>query len=283
MKGKTVLITGANQGVGKATAVALARDGAQVSIVSRSSERGRAAVADIESASGSKGVELIVADLSSVAQVRRVAAEFKSRHVRLDVLVNNAGVFVPKRHVTVDGLEETFAVNHLAYFVLTNDLVDLLASSAPARVVNVASDAHGAGKMHWDDLQFATHRYGGWSAYAQSKLANLLFTFELARRLDGTRVTANAVHPGVVASGFGRTYGGLMAVLYRLGGPFMLTPEQGARTSIHVASSPDVEGVTGKYFARSRLARPSAAARDETSQRKLWALSEEIVADLRSH
>jgi NAD(P)-dependent dehydrogenase (short-subunit alcohol dehydrogenase family) len=281
MEGKAVLVTGANQGVGKATAIGLARLGAQVTIVSRSAEKGRAAAADIEAASVSKGVELIVADLSSRAQVRRVAVEYGARHARLDVLINNAGVFVPRRHTTGDGLEETFAVNHLAYFVLAHDLLDLLKSSAPARIVNVSSDAHRRGKMHWDDLQLARLRYTGWAAYAQSKLANLLFTFELARRLEGTRVSANALHPGVVASGFGRTYSGPMALLYAIGGPFMLTPEQGARTSIYLASSPEVEGVSGKYFARSRQVSSSTASRDEAAGRKLWAISEGLVAESR--
>jgi NAD(P)-dependent dehydrogenase (short-subunit alcohol dehydrogenase family) len=279
MQGKTVLVTGANQGIGKATALALSRQGANVTIVSRNADKGRAAAADIDAASGLRGgVELIVADLSSQAEVRRVAAEFKVRHTRLDVLVNNAGVFVPKRRVTVDGLEETFAVNHLAYFLLTHQLLDLLKAGAPSRVVNVSSDAHGHAKMHWDDLQFANNRYSGWRAYAQSKLANILFTYELARRLEGSGVTVNAVHPGVVASGFGRTYRGAMAILYTIAGPLMLTSEQGAKTSIYAASSQEVDGVSGRYFSRCRPAKSSRISRCGASQRKLWALSEEMVA-----
>jgi NAD(P)-dependent dehydrogenase (short-subunit alcohol dehydrogenase family) len=278
MQDKTILVTGANQGIGKATASALARRGARVTIVSRSPDKGRAAAAEIDAAAASTGrVELIVADLSSQAEVRRVAAEFRSQHAKLDVLVNNAGVFVPERHQTVDGLEETFAVNHLAYFLLTLELIDLLKSSAPSRIVNVSSDAHRHAKMHWDDLQFAEHRYSGWRAYGQSKLANVLFTYELARRLEGSRVTANAVHPGVVASGFGRTYRGPMALLYAIAGPFMLTPEQGAKTSVHVVSSPDLEHVSGKYFSRRRAVESSALSYCEASQSKLWALSEEMV------
>lgn len=280
MRDKTVLVTGANQGIGKAAAMELARQGANVVIVSRNADKGRAAVADVEARTGSKAIELIVADLSSVAGVRALAAEFRARHARLDVLVNNAGVFVPKRHATADGLEETFAVNHLAYFVLTKLLLDVIQASAPARIVNVASDAHRAGKMHWDDLQFADHRYGSWRAYTQSKLANVLFTYELARRLAGTGVTANAAHPGVVASGFGRTYAGPLAVLYAIGGPFMLTPEEGAKTTIHLASSPAVEGVTGGYFARSRPSRSSDASRDEAAQGRLWTLTDELADKL---
>jgi NAD(P)-dependent dehydrogenase (short-subunit alcohol dehydrogenase family) len=278
MQGKTVLVTGANQGIGKATALALSRQGARVVIVARNPDKGRAAVADIEAATGSHGnVDLIVADLSLQAEVRRAAAEFKSRHARLDVLVNNAGVFVPERRVTAEGLEETFALNHLAYFLLTQQLLDVLKTSAPARIVNVSSDAHRHGKMYWEDLQFSNCRYSGFRAYAQSKLANILFTYELARRLEGTRVTANALHPGVVASGFGRTYPGPMGVFYTLAGVFMLTPEQGAKTSIYVASSPEVEGISGKYFSRCKQARSSKISHCEASQRKLWALSEEIV------
>jgi NAD(P)-dependent dehydrogenase (short-subunit alcohol dehydrogenase family) len=277
MQQKTVLVTGANQGIGKASALALARQGAGITIVSRSEERGRSACADIEAACASAHVDLIVADLSSQAEVKRVAAEFKSRHARLDVLVNNAGVFVPARHTTVDGIEETFAVNHLSYFLLTRELLDVLKASAPSRIVNVSSDAHRHGWMHWDDLEFAKHHYSGWGAYTQSKLANVLFTYALAHRLEGTGVTANAVHPGVVASGFGRTYPGPMALFYLLGRPFMLTPEQGARTSVYLGSSPEVEGVSGKYFSRCRQEKSSALTYCRASQRKLWALSEEML------
>jgi len=191
--------------------------------------------------------------------------------------VNNAGVFVPKRRVTVDGLEETFAVNHLASFLLTQQLLELLKSSAPARVVNVSSDAHAHAKMFWDDLQFANCRYSGWRSYAQSKLANLLFTYELARRLQGSHVTANALHPGVVASGFGHTYPGPMGVVLALARFFMLTPEQGAKTSVYLASSEAVAGTSGEYFSRCKVARSSKVSRCEASQRKLWALSEKLV------
>jgi NAD(P)-dependent dehydrogenase (short-subunit alcohol dehydrogenase family) len=279
MQGKSVLVTGANQGIGRASALALARQGARVTIVSRSADKGRAATAAIEAACvcESKHVDLIVADLSSQAEVRRVAAEFKSRNRRLDVLVNNAGVFVPTRHTTDDGIEETFAVNHLSYFLLTRELLDLLKNSAPARVVNVSSDAHRHGEMHWSDLEFAKDNYSGWGAYTQSKLANVLFTYELARRLEGTGVTANAAHPGLVASGFGRTYPGPMALVYLLGRPIMLTPEQGARTSVYLASSPEVEGVSGRYFARCGVRESSAVTYCHASQRKLWALSDEMT------
>jgi NAD(P)-dependent dehydrogenase (short-subunit alcohol dehydrogenase family) len=191
--------------------------------------------------------------------------------------VNNAGVFVPERHATAEGLEETFALNHLGYFRLTRELLDLLKESGASRIVNVSSEAHRGARMHWDDLQFERSKYGGFKAYGQSKLANVLFTYELARRLEGTKVTANCLHPGVIGSGFGRTYGGAMSVLVTIARPFMLTPEEGARTTVYLASSPDVEGVSGKYFSKCKPVRSNALSYDEPSQHKLWALSEELV------
>src|SRR5579859_7343547 len=213
MQGKTVLVTGANQGIGKATAIALAQKGANVVIVARNGEKGRAALGEVKAASTGGKAELIVADLSSQEQVRRAAAEFKAGHDRLHVLVNNAGIYVPERHTTVDGLEETFALNHLGYFLLTRELLDVLKRTAPARIVNVSSEAHRVAAMQWDDLQSDTHRYRAFKAYGQSKLANVLFTYELARQLEGTGVTANALHPGVIGSGFGQTYGSALSVL----------------------------------------------------------------------
>jgi NAD(P)-dependent dehydrogenase (short-subunit alcohol dehydrogenase family) len=277
MQGKTVLVTGANQGIGKATAVALARKGARVVIVARNADKGRAALADIEAAGPGQGAELIVGDLSLQCEVRRAAHEFLGRHSRLDVLVNNAGVFVPERHETLEGVEETFAVNHLAPFLLTNELLGVLKASAPARIVTVSSEAHRGAKMGWDDLQFMRRTYRGFKAYGQSKLANILFTYELARRLQGTGVTANALHPGVIASGFGQTYPGAMSILVKLARPFLLSSEEGATTSVHLASSPEVEGVTGKYFSKCKPVRSNAVSYDEASQRKLWALSLEMV------
>jgi NAD(P)-dependent dehydrogenase (short-subunit alcohol dehydrogenase family) len=278
MQGKTVLITGANQGIGKAAAIVLAGKGARVVMVARNADKGRAALAEVVAASRGVEPELIVADLSSQEQVRRAASELKARHDRLDVLVNNAGVFVPERHTTVDGLEESFALNHLGYFLLTRELLDLLKQSARARIVNVSSEAHRGATMQWDDLQYCTHRYRGFRAYGQSKLANVLFTYELARRLGGTRVTANALHPGVIGSGFGQTYGGAMSVLVKIARPFMLTPEEGARTTVYLASSPEVEGVTGSYFSKCKAVSSNAVSYDEASQRKLWALSEQLVS-----
>jgi NAD(P)-dependent dehydrogenase (short-subunit alcohol dehydrogenase family) len=276
MQGKTVLITGANQGIGKAAAMALGKAGAHLVLVCRNAEKARAAIADIERA-GARDVELLVGDMGSQADIRRVAAEFKAKHSRLDVLLNNAGVLVTSRRTTVDGIEETFAINHLGYFLLTNLLLDTLKSSAPARIVNVSSEAHRRGRMHWEDLELKAGRYSSFAAYGQSKLANILFTRELARRLEGTRVTANCLHPGVVASGFGQTYGGAMNVIMKLVRPLLITTEQGAKTSVFLASSPEVEGVSGKYFDKCQERRPNRAARDEAAPARLWAISEAMT------
>jgi NAD(P)-dependent dehydrogenase (short-subunit alcohol dehydrogenase family) len=277
MQGKTVLITGANQGIGKAAAIALGKLGAQLVLVCRNAAKARAAISDIEREGGSKGVELLVGDLTSQADIRRVASQFKAKHDRLDVLLNNAGAFVPSRRTTVDGIEETFALNHLGYFLLTHELLDVLRASAPARIVNVSSDAHRGAKMRWDDLQFKSSRYSAMGAYGQSKLANILFTRELARRLEGSRVTANCLHPGVIASGFGTTYGGAVAAFFKVAHVFMISPEEGARTSIYLASSPEVGGVTGKYFVKCKERRPSRAAEEEGAPARLWEISEELV------
>jgi NAD(P)-dependent dehydrogenase (short-subunit alcohol dehydrogenase family) len=276
MQGKTVLITGANQGIGKATARALGAQGASLVLVCRNAEKGRAAIADIER-DGARNVELLIGDMGSQADIRRVAAEFKAKHDRLDVLLNNAGVIVTSRRTTVDGLEETFAINHLGYFLLTDLLLDLVKASAPSRIVSVSSEAHRRGKMGWDDLQFKTRRYSAIAAYGQSKLANILFTRELARRLEGSGVTANCLHPGVIASGFGSTYGGAAKILAKVVSPFLATPEQGARTSVYLASSPEVEGVTGKYFDKCKERRPTAEALEAGSPERLWAISEELT------
>ncbi len=274
MQGKTVLITGANQGIGKASAVALGRLGARLVLVCRNGEKGRAAVADIQR-SGASDVELIIGDMSSQADVRRVAADFKARHDRLDVLLNNAGVLVTTRRTTTDGIEETFAINHLGYFLLTHLLLDVLKASAPSRIVSVSSEAHRRVRMRWDDLEFRTTEYSSFAAYGQSKLANILFTRELARRLEGTNVTANCLHPGVVASGFGSTDGGVMSVVMKIAHPFLITPEKGARTSIFLASSPEVEGINGKYFDKCKERQPSAEALVQGASEHLWAISEE--------
>jgi NAD(P)-dependent dehydrogenase (short-subunit alcohol dehydrogenase family) len=281
MEGKTVLVTGANQGIGKAAAIELARRGAKVVLVCRSEPKGRAALEDVRAAAKGKEPELYVADFARLADVRRVAADFSKAHDRLDVLLNNAGLIVPSFHTTADGLEETFAVNHLAPFVLTAELLDLVKATAAregeARIVNVSSRAHRGGKMRWDDLE-GRKGYSAMTAYSQSKLANILFTYELARRLEGTQVTVNCLHPGVIASGFGQTYKGVFSVLVRLAKPFLLTTEEGAKTSVYLASSPEVLGVTGKYFVECKAVASNAVSYDEASWTRLWEVSEAMTA-----
>jgi NAD(P)-dependent dehydrogenase (short-subunit alcohol dehydrogenase family) len=275
MNGKTVLITGANQGIGKASAMALGKMGAKLVLVCRSEAKARAAIADLEKA-GVKDVELIVGDLASLADVRRIASEFLAKHATLDVLLNNAGLFVPTRQTTVDGLEETLAVNHLAPFLLTNLLLGALEKAPSARIVNVSSTAHRSARMNWDDIQF-TRGYSGLKVYSHSKLCNILFTRELAKRLEGTHVTANSLHPGVIASGFGHTYGGAFSVLLKIARPFFADTEDGAKTQVWLSSSPEVEGVTGKYFARCAEAKPTRHALEEGAPARLWEISEKLV------
>ena len=279
MKGKTVLITGGTNGIGKVTAQELAKMGAEVVIIGRSAEKTKATVATIKEQSGNNAVGSIVADLSSLAEVRRAAAEFKAQHQRLDVLVNNAGAVFASRQETVDGYELTFALNHLAYFLLTNLLLDTLKASAPARIVNVSSDAHRGAKLNFDDLQHTrSYGMGGFSVYSDSKLANILFTYELARRLEGTGVTANALHPGFVATGFGRNNKGLMNLIMGVITRFALSEQQGAQTSIYLASSPEVEGVSGQYFEESKAVQSSPESYDEAAQKRLWQISEELTS-----
>jgi NAD(P)-dependent dehydrogenase (short-subunit alcohol dehydrogenase family) len=279
MKGKIVLVTGATAGIGEVTVESLARQGAEVIGVGRSPAKCAAAQERIRRESGNPRVTYLTADLSSQAEVRRLAGEFKDRWVRLDVLVNNAGAFFDSRNESADGIEMTWALNHLGYFLLTNELLDLLRASAPARIVNVSSGAHYGGTINFADVQYRSG-FNGWRAYAQSKLANVMHAFELARRLDGVGVTANALHPGFVATQFGHNNNGVMrwgiGVMQRL---FALTPEEGARTQIHLASSPQVEGVTGKYFEKSKEGRCDPSALDQDGARRLWDLSLGMTAE----
>jgi len=269
MTGKTVLVTGASQGIGRASAVALAKMGARVLIVCRDKTRGDKALADIRSQSGSSQVELLLGDFASLADIRRLAAEINAKEKRLDVLLNNAGAVNIHRTLTVDGYEATFAVNHLGYFLFTHLLLDLLKRSAPSRIVNVASSAHQRGRIDFDDLM-REKAYSGFDAYGQSKLANILFTFELAEKLQGTGVTCNCVHPGVVATGFGQNQSSWLKYAIKNARPFFLSEESGAKTQVWLASSPEVEGVTGKYFARCREARTSRRALDVDVRKRLW-------------
>lgn len=271
------MVTGANAGIGKITALELAKQGAQVVIVARSQARGAEAQAEIIAASGNGDVHLLQADLSSQAEIRKLAAQFKRDFTRLDVLVNNAGAFFNRRQLSVDGLEMTFALNHLGYFLLTHLLLDALQASAPARIINVSSDAHRGAKIDFDDLQ-AARGYAGFRVYGISKLANVLFTYELARRLGGTAVTANALHPGFVATNFGRNNGFVVDKLFGLLGRFFAkSPEEGAETSIYLAASPEVAGVSGQYFVNKKAVKSSLASYDADAARRLWEISEELV------
>jgi retinol dehydrogenase 14 len=276
MAEKVCLITGATSGIGKATAVGLANMGASVVVVGRDRGRGEAAMAEIKESSPNASVDLMLADLSSQKEIRQLAEEFKDAYPRLDVLVNNAGVFLGKRITTADGIEMTFAVNHLAYFLLTNLLLDVLEASAPSRIVNVSSGAQSNGTIDFADLQ-GEKGYKGTKAYSQSKLANVLFTYELARRLEGTGVTANCLHPGAVRTNFGSGSSGIFGFMVRALRPLMVSPEKGAETSIYLASSPEVEGVSGRYFVKKAEARSSDESYDERIARRLWEVSAELT------
>ena len=272
MTGKVVLVTGASSGIGKVTAVALARMGARVLILCRDAGRGGAALEEVHKANSS--AELVLGDLASPPSLRKAAEDVRSRTDRLHVLVNNAGLWSGKRIVSEAGLEMMFASNHVGTFLLTHLLLDLLKASAPSRIVIVASRAHRRGHMHWDDLQLE-RRFSSIQAYAQSKLANILFTRELARRLEGTSVTANSVHPGVVATDLWR---GLPRFVVAIGRLFLLTPEQGAEGQVRLATSPEVEGVTGRYFERTSEAEPTAEGSDDAAAKRLWEVTERLLA-----
>jgi NAD(P)-dependent dehydrogenase (short-subunit alcohol dehydrogenase family) len=276
MGGKTVLITGGTSGIGKASAVALAAMGANVVIVGRNPERGEAALQDIKAQSHSESVELMLADLSVQSEVRRLAEAFLGQHDRLDVLANNAGLVHSRRTETVDGMETTLAINHLAPFLLTDLLLDRLKQSAPSRVITVSSEAERMGKMNFEDIQ-SRQKYRGFPVYGMTKLANIMFTYELAERLKGTFVTANCLHPGPVSTNFGKNNGGPMALFFRLGKPFMRSPEQGADTLIWLASSADVDGVSGKYFSDRKEIEAKDVAYDPSARRRLWEISEELT------
>src|SRR5437763_8003497 len=270
MHGKICMVTGANSGIGKATALALAQMGATVVMVCRDRARGEQARSEITTTSGNNAVDLLQADLSSQQSIRQLVEDFQHHYTHLHVLINNAGAAFPgRRRETVDGVEMTFAVNYLAPFLLTNLLLDVLTASTPARIINVSSASHKSGYIQMDDLQGEKHNRS-MRAYPQSKLAIVLFTYELARRLQGTGVTANCLDPGFVATNIGQTGASLpVRLLIKLIGSFGTSPEKGAKTSIYLASSPEVEGVTAKYFVKSIPKRSAAISYDESLQRQL--------------
>ena len=274
MNGKVCVVTGATSGIGKAAATALARMGAQIVLVGRDQGRTEATAAEI-GANAAVPPKAEIADLASMEQVHALAGRLGSLE-RIDVVVNNAGLVLGERRVTEDGFEHVFAVNHLAPFLLTNLLLPRLTGSAPARVVTVTSDAHSAANLDLDDPNLE-HGWDSWRSYANSKLANILFTRELARRLDGTGVTANCAHPGVVRTGFGREGKTLLRLGTTIARPFFLSPERGADTIVYLASSPDVAGETGGYYVKRQRREPSAAARDDAAARRLWDISEKLT------
>ncbi len=273
MNGKVCLITGATQGIGKAAAIEIGRRGPILVVVGRDEGRLAQVVKEIKDQSGNDKVESLLADLSSQASIRQLAAQFLARHDRLHVLVNNAGGVFMERKLTVDGFETTWAVNHLGYFLLTELLLPVLKASAPARIVNVASGAHKGARINFDDLQ-GERGFSGFRMYGQSKLANILFTFELSRRLAGTGVTANCLHPGVVSTGFGKNNTGMLKTLLSVFGFLLLSPEKGARTTVYLATSKEVDGVTGKYFDKCQPVPSSPQSVDLEVARRLWEVSE---------
>ncbi len=277
MQDKICLITGANAGIGQQTALELAQMGATVVIVARDPQRGEAARAAIAATTGNPRVELLQADFASPPSIHAMATSFAARYDRLDVLVNNAGVYLTGRETTADGLERTFAVNHLGYFMTTLLLWPSLLAAPSARVINLSSDAHRQAKLNLDDLQ-NERKYAGFRAYAQSKLANVLFTYELDRRRGNAPVTVNAVHPGFVASNFGRNNRGVIGlVMTRLVPLFAKSVVEGAATSVYLASSPEVAGVSGRYFVDCRPVKSAPQSYDRTAAERLWAVSEQLT------
>lgn len=273
MKGKVALVTGANTGLGKVTALELARQGATVVMLCRNADKGRAAVEEIKSASGNPNVELLVGDVSSQSSIRAAVKQFTAKHPALHVLVNNAGVNLGTRQLTPDGYETTFATNHLGPFLLTNLLLDALKAGAPSRVITVASGAHKMGKINFDDLQFEK-KYRGMGAYAQSKLSNVLFGYELARRLKGTGVTSNLADPGVAATSLGSDQW-IFRLIVKL--PIVPKAKDGAATSVYLATAQEVENVTGQYFIKKKPAKSSPLSQDEALARQLWDVSAKLT------
>ena len=276
MNGKVCLVTGANSGIGKEAALGLARVGATVVIVARNRKKCEATVSEIRQATGNQNVNLIVADLSSMMSVRGLASTFLGEYPKLHVLINNAGTYLPKRITTADGYEAVFATNHLGHFLLTSLLLDLLKSSAPSRIINVTSDAHRGAEIDFEDLM-QEKKYSAFKAYHQSKLANVLFTYQLAKVLEGTGVTVNCLHPGVVRTGFGKDMGGLFSISVKLAGPFMMSPAKAAQALVYMASAPELENVSGKHFAKGKEKESSRESHDMHAAERLWQVSEDLT------
>ncbi|HEY1961430.1 MAG TPA: SDR family oxidoreductase [Rhizomicrobium sp.] len=275
MRNKVVVITGATSGIGEVAADRLAQKGARIVLVARDHARGEQTRRHLQAVAAHTDHTVHFADISRLSEMKRVAKEIADTEPHIDVLINNAGAMFTQRQVTEDGLERTFALNHMSYFVLTNLLLDRLKATEGARILSTASDAHSGARLDFDDLQSAK-RYSGFAVYGRTKLMNILFTRELARRLAGTGVTANCLHPGFVATRFGDASGGLMGFGIGLAKKFALTPEQGAETIVWLASSPDVEGQTGGYYHKCKPATPSRAAQNDADARRLWDVSAKI-------
>ncbi|MCD8502408.1 MAG: SDR family oxidoreductase [Bacillaceae bacterium] len=272
-----VIITGANSGMGKASSIELAKTGAAVVMLCRNTARGEEALQEVQQVTGNESVVLMQCDLGSQESIKAFCTEFKKRFDRLDVLVNNAGVILPGRHETKDGNELQFGVNHLGHFLLTNLLLDRMIASAPARIINVSSGAHKIGDIHFDDVNLQKN-YRLWRAYAQSKLANILFTYALSERLEGKEVTVNCLHPGAVATNMGINRStGFGTLITRLLKPFFQTAKKGAETTIYLATSDEVANVTGKYFYRKKPIQSSKRSYDKKLAERLWTLSEEMT------
>ncbi|MFN8530715.1 MAG: SDR family oxidoreductase [Anaerolineae bacterium] len=287
LSGKTAVVTGATNGIGKVTALELAKQGARVIVVGRSAEKVEQTVSEIKTAAGNPNINGVVADLSLMADVRALAVTLKASYPRIDLLINNAGAYFTARELTSEGLERTFALNHISYFLLTTLLLDTLIASAPVRIVNVSSDAHSAAALDFDDLQ-AEKSFNGFGMYSRSKLMNLYFTYELARRLAARGITAdqvsvNAVHPGFVDSGFFKGKKSRATMIVNLIKPLfkvmkvMVSPDQGAQTTLYVATSPETAGISGAYFSNSKLAKSNPVSYDESAAKRLWAISEQIT------
>jgi Dehydrogenases with different specificities (related to short-chain alcohol dehydrogenases) len=276
MENRTCIITGANSGIGKVTATSLAQQGAILVMVCRSKEKGLIVLNRIKEKTRNPHIELIMADFSSQKDIRRAANEIKAHYPVIDVLINNAGAINDQRTETIDGYETTFATNHLGYFLFTNLLLDNLKAAPKARIVNVASEAQRMGKINFDDLQ-TKNGYTPMKAYSQSKLANIIFTFELAKRLKGTNITANCLHPGVVNTNFGKELKGFTGILFKLFSPFMRNADKGAETSIWLTTAPELEGISGKYYSNKKEIKSQPASYDAGIQKKLWEISEQMT------
>ena len=276
MKDKVVMVTGANSGIGKATSIALAEKGATVVMVARNKEKGEAARSEIVTKSGMNSIDLLLADLSSLESVRQLVAEFRKKYSKLHVLINNAGLFNQRRRVTTDGYENTFATNYLAPFLLTNLQLDLLKANAPSRIINVSPVGHYNGHINFDDLNLEKE-YGGWKAYGQSKLALVLFTHELAKKLQGTGVTVNAVHPGTVATNIWSRPLGPVGFIMALPKLFMTSPEKGAETIVYLASSPDAKSLSGEYLEKLKVKKSSDESYNEEIAQRLWDVSAKLT------